>query len=251
MSLKGRDPQVENHWPRDGQTLTHLSLCLPFPAVPLAALVSSVNAPRLNCRPQIWNLVAGPPMGQGPYAAGRDGANVDAAAAVGRALGVCASVMMPAVSDMRASSVEVPGVLGEAGVGEPRANFKGCRMCLAQSRCWASCVRVITLCMTCPQALDTASVECVTVTPTARAEHVSAVRTWTAVSVPKEGSAADMGTAGATVASARTATTGLCVTSASAASHHVSSTGEAAGLYLGSWGTVNCLCVLFEGVGEG
>lgn len=191
-------------------------------------------------------------MGQGPYAAGRDGANVDAAAAVGRALGVFASVMMPAVSDMRASSVEVPGVLGEAGVGEPRANFKGYRMCLAQSRCWASCVRVVvTLCMTRPQALDTASVECVTVTPTARAEHVSAVRTWTAVSVPKESSAAGMGTAGATVASARMATMGLCVTSASAASHHVSGTGEASGLYLGSWGTVNCLCVLLEGVGGG
>ncbi|KAK7809683.1 hypothetical protein U0070_010479 [Myodes glareolus] len=73
-------------------------------------ICSSVNALRLNCRPQIWNLVAGPPMGQGPYAAGRDGASVDAAAAVGRALGVCASVMMPAVSDMRASSVEVLGV---------------------------------------------------------------------------------------------------------------------------------------------
>lgn len=67
--------------------------------------------------------------------------------------------------------------------------------------------------MTRPQALDTASVECVTVTPTARAEHVSAARTWTAVSVP-EGSAAGTGTAGATVASARMATTGLCVTSA-------------------------------------
>lgn len=171
-----------------------------YAAVPLAALVSCVNALKLNCRPQIWNLVAGPPMGQGPYAVGRDGANVDAAAAVGRALGICASVMMPAVSDMRASSVE---------------------------------------------ALDTASVECVTVTPTARAEHVSAVRMWTAVSVPKEGSAAGTGTAGATVASARMATTGLCVTSASAASHHVRGTGEALGLYLRSWGTVrlakNCL----------
>lgn len=189
-------------------------------------------------------------MGQGPYAVGRDGANVDAAAAVGRALGICASVMMPAVSDMRASSVEVPGVLGEAGVGEPRENFKGYsmsyRMCLAQWRCWVNCVRVVvTLCMTRPQALDTASVECVTVTPTARAEHVSAVRMWTAVSVPKEGSAAGTGTAGATVASARMATTGLCVTSASAASHHVRGTGEALGLYLRSWGTVrlakNCL----------
>lgn len=33
---------------------------------------------------------------------------MDAAAAVDRAPGLCASVMMPAVSDTRASSVEVP-----------------------------------------------------------------------------------------------------------------------------------------------
>lgn len=56
-----------------------------------------------------------PPMGQGPYAAGRDGASVDAAAAVDRALGVCASVTMPAVSDTRASCVEVPGDFWEKG----------------------------------------------------------------------------------------------------------------------------------------
>lgn len=80
--------------------------------MPLAVLVSCVNALRLTCPPQIWNLVAGPQTGQGPYAAGRVDANVDAAAAVGRALGVCASVMMPAVSDMRASSVEVPRAFG-------------------------------------------------------------------------------------------------------------------------------------------
>lgn len=52
-------------------------------------------------------------MGQGLCAAGRDGASVDAAAAVDRALGVCASAMMPAVSDTRASSVEVPRDFGE------------------------------------------------------------------------------------------------------------------------------------------
>lgn len=102
-----------------------------YAAVPLAVLVSCVNALRLTCPPQIWNLVAGPQTGQGPYAAGRVDANVDAAAAVGRALGVCASVMMPAVSDMRASSVE---------------------------------------------ALATASVEYVTVTPTTPAELASAAR---------------------------------------------------------------------------
>lgn len=51
-------------------------------------------------------------MGQGPCAAGRDDANVDVAAAADRALGVCASVMMPAVNGMRASSVEVPRVFG-------------------------------------------------------------------------------------------------------------------------------------------
>lgn len=140
-----------------------------YAAVPLAALVSCVNAQKLTCPPQIWNLVAGPPMGQGPCAAGRVDANVDAVVAVDRALGVCASVMMPAVSDTRASSVE---------------------------------------------ALATASVECVTAMPTALAEHVSAVRVWTAASVPKEGSAVGMVTANATVASAWMATTGLCVTSA-------------------------------------
>lgn len=140
-----------------------------YAAVPLAALVSYVSALRLTCPPQIWNLVAGPQTGQGSYAAGRVDANVDAAAAVDRALGVCASVMMPAVSDTRASSVE---------------------------------------------ALAIASVECVTVMPTTRAEHVSAVRVWTAVSVLKEGSAVGMDTANATVAFAWTATMGLCVTSA-------------------------------------
>lgn len=71
--------------------------------------------------------------------------------------------------------------------------------------------------------------ECVTVTPTTRAEHVSAARVWIAVSVPKEGSAVGTETANATAASAWMATTGLCVTSASAASHHVSDTGEAPG----------------------
>lgn len=149
-------------------------------AVPLAALVSYVSALRPNCPPQIWNLAAEPPMGQGPCAVGRDDASVGVAAAAVRALGVCASVTMPAVNGMRASSVE---------------------------------------------ALDTAIVEYVTVTPTARAEHASAARMWTAASVPKEGSAAGMDTANATVASARMATMGSCVTSASAASHHVSNTG--------------------------
>lgn len=57
-------------------------------------------------------------MGQGPYAAGRVDANVDAAAAVDRALGVCASVMMPVVSDMRASSAEVPRAFGRRGMAE-------------------------------------------------------------------------------------------------------------------------------------
>lgn len=51
-------------------------------------------------------------MGQGPCAVGRDGVTVDAAAAADRAPGVCASVMMPAASDTRASSVEVPAGFG-------------------------------------------------------------------------------------------------------------------------------------------
>lgn len=54
-------------------------------------------------------------MAQGLCAVGRDSASVDAVAAVDRALGTCASVMMPAVSDMRASSVEVPGDFWEKG----------------------------------------------------------------------------------------------------------------------------------------
>lgn len=101
---------------RDGQTLTHLFLpFLPLPAAPQAAWVDSVSALRLSCPPQIWNLGAGAPMGQGPCAAGRDSATVDAVAAADRALGACASVMMPAVSDMRASSVEVPGDFWKGG----------------------------------------------------------------------------------------------------------------------------------------
>lgn len=52
-------------------------------------------------------------MARGPCAVGGDGASVDAAPAVDRALDVCANVMMPAVSDMRESSVEVPGDFGE------------------------------------------------------------------------------------------------------------------------------------------
>lgn len=51
-------------------------------------------------------------MGRDPYAVGRVGASVDDAAVVDKVLGVCASVMMPAVSDMRASSVEVLGAFG-------------------------------------------------------------------------------------------------------------------------------------------
>lgn len=62
-------------------------------------------------------------MAQDLCAVGGDGASVDAAPAVDRALDVCASVMMPAVSDMRASSVEVPGDFGEkcgVRVGSPK-----------------------------------------------------------------------------------------------------------------------------------
>lgn len=153
-----------------------------YAAVPLAAWVDSVSVLRLSCPPRIWNLGAGPPMGQDPYAVGRVGANVDDAAVVDRVLGVCASVMMPAVSDMRASFVE---------------------------------------------ALAAANVEYVTVMPIARAEHVSAVGTWTVVSVLRESSAVGMDTANAIAASAWTATMVLCVTSAQAARHHVRDTGTA------------------------
>lgn len=149
-------------------------------AVSLAAWVGCVSALRLSCPPRIWNLGAVPPMGQGPYAAGRDGASVDAAAAVDRALGACASVTMPAVSDTRASSVE---------------------------------------------ALAAANVECVTVTPTARAEHASAAGTQTAVSGLRMSFAVGTDTANATAASAWMATMVPYVISAQAARHHARDTG--------------------------
>lgn len=151
-----------------------------YAAVLLAAWGGSVNALRLSCLPLIWNLGAGPPMGQGPCAAGRDGVIVDAAAAADRAPGVCASVMMLAASDTRASSVE---------------------------------------------ALAAADVDCVTVSPTALAEHVSAVGTRTAVPVPMEFCAAGMDSAGATAASAWRATSVPSVSSAQAAQRHARDTG--------------------------
>lgn len=86
---------------------------------------------------------------------------------------------------------------------------------------------VATLCMALSQVLAVASVECVTVTPTAQAEHVSAVRTRTAVSAPKEGSAVGMETAGATAASALMATTVCYAINAQTARHHVRHTGKA------------------------
>lgn len=72
--------------------------------------------------------------------------------------------------------------------------------------------------------------ECVTVTPTARAEHASAVGTWMAVSVLAEGSAVGMDIANATAASAWMATMVPYVISAQAARHHAKDTGEASGL---------------------
>lgn len=76
------------------------------------------------------------------------------------------------------------------------------------------------------QALAAANVECVTVTPTARAERVNAVGTRMAVSVPREGSAMGMDTANATAASAWMATMVSYVISAQAARHHVRNTGR-------------------------
>lgn len=110
--LRPWERQVKGWW----NCLTHLShLHLSLPAVLQAAWVDSVSAPRLSCPPQIWNLGAGNSTEQDPCAVGRGGASVDAAAAVDRALGACASVMMPAVSDMKASSVEVLGNFWEKG----------------------------------------------------------------------------------------------------------------------------------------
>lgn len=101
------------------------------------------------------------------------------------------------------------------------------------SRLWCPlCVgnMVVTLCMTVPQALATANVECVTVTPTTRAERVSAARTWMAVSVLREGSAVGTDIANATAASVSMATTVPYVINAQAARHHARDTGEASGL---------------------
>ena len=84
--------------------------------------------------------------------------------------------------------------------------------------------------MTLPQVLATVDVARVTVMPTARAQHVSAVGTWMAVSVLKEGSAVGMAAANATAASAWMATTVSYVISAQAARHHVRHTGGASGL---------------------
>lgn len=76
-----------------------------------------------------------------------------------------------------------------------------------------------------PQALASASAECVTVTPTARAERASAAETRMAASVLREGSAVGMDIANATAASAWTATTVPYVISAQAARHHARDTG--------------------------
>lgn len=149
-------------------------------AVSLVAWVGSVSAQRLSCPPQIWSQGAGPPMGRGLCAVGRDGANVGVAAAVVRALGVYVNVMMPAASDTRASSVE---------------------------------------------ALAAASVEYVSVKPTAQGEHVSAVGKRTTVLVPKTASAVDTDIANVTAASAWMATMVPCATSAQAVRHHVKSIG--------------------------
>ena len=93
---------------------------------------------------------------------------------------------------------------------------------------------VVTLRVALPQALAVANVECVTVTPTARAAHVNAVATRITVSVLTEGSAMGMDTANATVASATTATMAPSVINAQAARHHVRHTGEPSGL--APWG---------------
>lgn len=94
---------------------------------------------------------------------------------------------------------------------------------------------VVTLHVALPQALAVANVECATVTPTARAEHVNAAATRTTVSVLTEGSAVGTDTAIATAASAMTATMVPSVISAQAARHHARHTGEPSGLDLGHW----------------
>lgn len=92
----------------------------------------------------------------------------------------------------------------------------------------------VTLHVALPQALAAANVECVTVTPIARAEHANAAGTRTTVSVPREGCAVGMDTATATAASARTAITVPYVVSAQAARRHARDTGEPSALRLGT-----------------
>lgn len=77
------------------------------------------------------------------------------------------------------------------------------------------------------EVLVAANVECVTVTPTAQAERVSAAGRQTTVSVLMEGCAMGMDTANATAASAQVATMVPSVTSAPAARRRARDTGEA------------------------
>ena len=101
---------------------------------------------------------------------------------------------------------------------------------------------VVTLRVALPQASAVANVECVTVTPTARAEHVNAVATRTTVSVLTEGSAMGTDTAIATAASATTATTVPFVINAQAARHHARHTGEPSGLAPREQGSLSPSC---------
>lgn len=96
-----------------------------YVVVSLGAWVGFVSALRLSYPPQTWSPGAGHPMGQGPCAVGRDSVNVDVAAAVVRALGICVNVMTPAASDMRASSAEALAAVNvECVTVEPTAQVE-------------------------------------------------------------------------------------------------------------------------------
>lgn len=97
-------------------------------------------------------------------------------------------------------------------------------------------------CVALSQALAAANVECVTVKPTAQAEHASAAGTQMAVSGLRMRFAVGTDTANATAASAWKATMVPYVISVQAARRHARDTGEASGLAFGEEGRNGTRC---------
>lgn len=120
-------------------------------------------------------------------------------------------------------------------------HMNGSALCTVLSTVWGVW---FSPCVALYQALAAANVECVTVTPTARAEHASAAGTQTAVSGLRMSFAVGTDTANATAASAWMATMVPYVISAQAARHHARDTGEASGLAFGEKGCNGTHCHL-------